>query len=82
MRSCHKQSKSTSPSKDKNTLLGDGDQVDGAVGAAAGAAGSWAAQLPPRRADQLPGEVAGPAGIGQGGELLGGRSLTVIERVF
>jgi hypothetical protein len=53
------------PVKGQNTLLGDGNQVDGAVEAAAGAAGSWA-QLPTRRADQLAGEVAGWAGIAEG----------------
>jgi hypothetical protein len=53
-------------------LVGDGNQVHGAVGAAAGAAGSWAAQLPTRRADQLAADTAGWAGIGKGGELLGG----------
>jgi hypothetical protein len=68
------------PVEGQTTLLGDGNQLDGAVGAAAGAAGSWTAQLPTRRADRLPGGTAGWTGIGQGGwagigegsELLGG----------
>jgi hypothetical protein len=48
--------------------LGDSDQVDGAVGAAASvrAVGGWVAQLPTGRADQFPGGVAGGAGIGKG----------------
>ena len=48
-------------------MLADGNQVDGAVGAAVRATGGWAAQLPTRRADQLAGEVAGWAGISVGG---------------